>query len=197
MDMPLDLSIIIPVHNTEKWLPYLIESIRCQETEYTYEVIFVLDACDDYSLEIIENSGIADYIYSIDERACGIARNKGLDLAKGEYIWFIDSDDELLTKYAIQKAMDFAKGKNIVHIPFESDNFHTSCYAMVWQYIFKREFIGDTRFRREQPAEDNDFMDKMLAKLDEPMDSYDEPLYFYRYLREGSNMYRVMKGEKI
>lgn len=193
----MDLSIIIPVHNTEKFLPMLIESIRCQETDYEYEVIFVLDACTDGSKEVIENSGIADVIYECDEHACGIARNKGLDFAQGEYIWFIDSDDELLTEYAIQKALDFAKGKKIVHIPFESDNFHENCYAMVWQYIFSRELIGGTRFRREQPAEDNKFMDDILVKLTEVMDDYDEPLYFYRYLREGSNMFRHLRGEKI
>lgn len=196
----MDLSIIIPVHNTEQFLPMLIKSIKAQETDYKYEVIFVLDACTDGSKKVIEKSRIADVIYECNERACGIARNKGMSFAKGDYIWFVDSDDEFLTEYAIQKALDFIKKENVnvVHIPFESDKFNQSCYAMVWQYIFKREFIEDIQFRRKQPGEDNKFMEDVFTKLGGyNIPSYDESLYFYRYLREGSNMFRHFKGEVI
>ena len=193
-----DLSIIVPVHNTEKWLPELLKSIKEQKTDYEYECIFVLDSCTDNSQRIIEESGICDTLVNCSVHSCGIARNRGMEFATGRYVWFLDSDDYLLTDTAIQEAMDFVQGKRIVKIPFESDNFNSSCYAMVWQYIFERDLIGKQRFREEQPAEDNAFMDEMFGKVN-PMsiETYDFPLYFYRYLREGSNMERHLKGEKI
>ena len=193
-----DLSIICPVHNTEKWLPELLKSIKEQKTDYDYECIFVLDSCTDNSQRIIEESGICDTLVNCSVHSCGLARNRGMEFANGRYIWFLDSDDYLISDTAIQEAMDFVQGKRIVKIPFESDNFNSSCYAMVWQYIFSRELIGNQKFREEQPAEDNAFMDEMFGKVN-PMsiETYDFPLYFYRYLREGSNMERHLKGEKI
>lgn len=195
-----DLSVIVPVHNTEKWLPDLLKSLKEQETTYDVQYIFIFDSCDDNSKWIVEQSNISDILFSCEYGSCGLARNKGLELAQGKYIWFMDSDDYLTSNTAIQEAMDFIIEKNekIVKIPFESDKFNNSCYAMVWQYVFEREFIGNTRFRAEQPAEDNDFMDKIFKKINPTkIETYYYPLYFYRYLREGSNMFRVKNGEDI
>ena len=192
------LSIIVPVHNTEKWLPELLKSIKEQKTDYEFECIFIFDNCTDDSKAIVEQSGLCDINITCAVNSCGLARNRGLDMASGRYIWFLDSDDYLTTDTAIQEALDFVQGKRIVKIPFESDNFNSSCYAMVWQYIFERELIGKQRFRKEQPAEDNAFMDELFKRVrPETIETYDFPLYFYRYLREGSNMERVSRGEKI
>lgn len=193
-----DLSIICPVHNTEKWLPDLLKSLKEQKTDYEVEYIFVLDNCTDNSKGVIKQSGLCDTLVECAVNSCGLARNRGLDLASGNYIWFLDSDDYLTTDTAIQEAMDFVQGKKIVKIPFESDNFNSPCYAMVWQYVFDRKFIGTQRFREEQPAEDNAFMDEIFKRINPvTIETYDFPLYFYRYLREGSNMERHLKGEKI
>ena len=194
----VELSLIIPVHNTETWLPELINSLKEQKTDYELEYIFVLDNCTDNSKTIIEESGIANHIYECCVNSCGIARNKGLELATGKYIWFLDSDDYLLCDTAIQEALDFVQGKKIVRIPFTSDKFNASCYAMVWQYVFDHDLIKDIKFREEQPAEDNDFMDKVFMRVSKmQVEVYDFPLYFYRYLRPGSNMERFSRGESI
>lgn len=195
-----DLSVIVPAHNTENFIQDLIESLEAQETTYDVEYIFILDSCTDGTKDIIDKSGIADVTYSCEYHSCGLARNKGLELSQGKYIWFMDSDDYLTSNTAIQEAMDFITEKNekMIKIPFESDKFNNSCYAMVWQYLFERDFIGDTRFRAEQPAEDNDFMDKIFLKINPTkIETYYYPLYFYRYLREGSNMFRFKNGEDI
>jgi glycosyltransferase involved in cell wall biosynthesis len=194
----MDLSIIIPVYNTEKWLPEMLGSLKAQKHDYKVEIIFVLDSCTDNSKKTIEESGIADVIYECEVHSCGLARNKGLEFATGDYIWFLDSDDYLTESTAIQEALDFVQGKQIVRIPFESDKFNSPCYAMVWQYVFSKELIKGMKFREIQPAEDNDFMDRVFKRIN-PMrvEVYDFPLYFYRYLREGSNMERHKRGEKI
>lgn len=89
------ISIIIPVYNTAKYLPKLIDSIN-RQTYKNYEVIFIDDGSTDNSIEIIENF-LLNYQNGslIKQKNLGapIARNKGLTNAKGEYVLFFDSDD--------------------------------------------------------------------------------------------------------
>lgn len=90
-------SIIIPVFNVEKYLDRCIDSIL-KQTYQNYELIFINDASTDLSLNILK-----DYekkysqkikIYSFDKnKGQSVARNFGVEKAKGEYIFFIDADD--------------------------------------------------------------------------------------------------------
>lgn len=93
----LNLSIIVPIYNVDKYLKNCIESILSQ-TFNDYELILVNDGSTDCSGEI------CNYYKSIDSRIKVIhqenrgvssARNKGIHLAKGKYIAFVDPDDEI------------------------------------------------------------------------------------------------------
>lgn len=97
------LSIIIPIYNVEKYLKACVESILIQDIDFSLiEIILVNDGS-------IDNSGqTADtyaerypYISVIHQSNQGVsvARNAGLSQAKGDYIWFIDSDDILLKNF--------------------------------------------------------------------------------------------------
>jgi glycosyltransferase involved in cell wall biosynthesis len=91
------VSIIIPVYNSEKYLKECIESLLAQ-TLTNCEFIFVNDGSQDNSQAIIESCQIADSrIILINQENQGVsaARNKGLSLAKGEYVGFVDADDFL------------------------------------------------------------------------------------------------------
>lgn len=192
-----DLSIIIPVYNLERFLQPMIESLKAQKTEYTYEILWVLNNCTDRSEDIIRESGLGKILYCTVQ-GCGAARNTGIEEAKGEYIWMMDGDDYLLTDTAIQIAMETAKGNLVTRVPFKSNAFNRPYFSMVWQYIIKREFLNGIRFPHIQPCEDNVFTEKVLNKLGLTCHTYfslptvRQPLYFYNYLREGSNMYRVI-----
>ena len=92
----MKFSIIMPVYNAEKYIKQAVNSILDQDYE-DYELILVDDGSVDRSPDII------DEFVSLDKRIKGIhtlnrgvshARNQGLDIAEGEYILFIDSDDE-------------------------------------------------------------------------------------------------------
>ena len=197
------LSIIIPVYNLEPYIHRLIDSLKEQELKDEIEIIFVLNNCTDNSEQVIRNAGLGRILYCT-EQGCGNARNVGFDAAQGEYIWFMDGDDWLLSKTAVQEAIDTAKGNNVTWIPFASDNFRYQYFSMVWQYILHREFAKDIRFPNYQPCEDDAYMDMVLAKAGKNRYNYstlpkvDHPLYFYNYLRQGSNMYRVtVLREKI
>lgn len=89
------VSIIVPVYNVEKYLSKCIESILNQ-TLNDFELILVNDGSTDNSAKICEEYRIKDSrIILINKENGGLssARNAGLDIAKGKYIGFVDSDD--------------------------------------------------------------------------------------------------------
>jgi len=197
----MDMSIIIPCHNLENFIGVLIDSYKRQQHTCSVEYIFVLDACTDMTKGIIEHSGLECIILECDERSCGIARNIGMDVAKGKYVWFNDGDDWLTDDYAIQKAFDFAQGKHLCRINYAS-TYH-GYYSMVWQYVFSRQLINGIRFRREMPGEDDKFTKDVFDLVGISVDNFmdiqapTDTLYFYNYGREGSNMFRHNRGEQI
>ncbi|MBR6572631.1 MAG: glycosyltransferase [Clostridia bacterium] len=89
------VSIIVPVYNVEKYLEKCINSLRKQSLT-DIEIILVDDSSKDSSLEICQKAAAEDtrikVIHKVNEGA-GKARNAGLEIATGEYIGFIDSDD--------------------------------------------------------------------------------------------------------
>lgn len=94
----MKLSIIIPVYNVERYIERCLESVVCQQDVDTslYEVIVVNDGTPDKSMEIVEKySNVYSNISIISQSNQGLsaARNNGMKVAKGEYIWFVDSDD--------------------------------------------------------------------------------------------------------
>ncbi len=89
------LSIIIPIYNTAKYLPACLDSIT-KQVNNKVEIICINDGSTDSSLSILEKykTKINNlYIINQDNKGIGYSRNKGLSLAKGEYVLFIDSDD--------------------------------------------------------------------------------------------------------
>jgi len=91
----MKLSIIIPVYNVGEYIGECLESILNQPFK-DFEVICVNDGSTDNSLEILEKYKEKDNrIIIIDKKneGSGIARNAGIDIARGEYLFFIDGDD--------------------------------------------------------------------------------------------------------
>lgn len=93
------ITVIVPVYNTEAYLPQCIESIQNQ-TYQKLEIILVDDGSTDNSGKICDEYAKADdRIVVIHQKNGGVsvARNAGLDVAQGEYITFLDSDDYYVT----------------------------------------------------------------------------------------------------
>lgn len=102
--MPLaqpQISFIVPVYNSAKYLAKCLESILAQSIEK--EIICIDDGSTDNSLEILLNYArqysFISVVYSNSNKGQSNARNRGLDLARGEYIYFVDSDDLLVNNY--------------------------------------------------------------------------------------------------
>lgn len=108
----MKLSIIIPVYNGALLLNRCLDSIFAQETQYTYEVILIDDGSTDNTVEIIRARKELNIILLQQQNAGpAVARNKGIELAKGQYITFMDADDYWNQGY-IQKTVDFLNTHN-------------------------------------------------------------------------------------
>ena len=91
------VSIVVPVYNTEKYLNKCIESL-VEQSEKNIEIILINDGSTDGSLAICEDFQKRDSrirVISKENEGLGRARNTGLEVAHGEYITFVDSDDWL------------------------------------------------------------------------------------------------------
>lgn len=89
------ISIIVPIYNAEEHLDKCVKSILMQ-TEKNLELILVDDGSDDNSLKICKEYEKRDARVRVihqDNAGVSAARNQGIDIAEGEYIGFVDSDD--------------------------------------------------------------------------------------------------------
>lgn len=110
----LDLSIIVPVYNVEKYVRTCIESVYRQGLdEKRFELIIVNDGTKDHSMEmiadIIQQQHHNIIVINQANQGQSVARNNGLAQAKGEYILMIDSDDLLIdnsVKILLEKAIE-------------------------------------------------------------------------------------------
>lgn len=94
----MKLSIIIPVYNVEQYIGRCLQSCLCQPhvTAEDYELVIVNDGTKDNSMAVVEKmtSGCPNItIINQPNQGLSMARNAGLKAAKGEYVWFVDSDD--------------------------------------------------------------------------------------------------------
>ena len=94
------VSIVVPIYNCAAYLPMCIESI-IRQTYPNLDIILIDDGSSDNSLEICKEFAKKDSrIRVLHQENAGVsaARNAGIEMAEGEYITFVDSDDELLEK---------------------------------------------------------------------------------------------------
>lgn len=169
----MKVSIIIPVYNQENLLFRAIGSIPKRDD---IEVVVVDDGSSDRTWERLQaymtdsERNIKAYRNDVN-RGVGFARNIGLDHAAGDYIYGLDSDDELITE-AWELALDSLDGTDIVYVDgistdgsIWSVNEHTrDKYGAFWLKFVRREFIGDIRCDAVRWAEDKDFTLRLLDK---------------------------------
>ena len=129
--MKIKLSIIIPVYNAKDTLPRAIKSINHQNLiikNFKVEIIIIIDDGKNYreiipklkkgiTIKIIKTNGI--------KTGPGNARNIGIDKAKGDFIGFLDADDEWSKNY-LRKMLELAKKNGIAIAPtrvYDQNNF--------------------------------------------------------------------------
>lgn len=113
-DIEVDLMIIVPAYNSEKWIEECVNSIISQKTEYSFRVVFIDDGSTDDTGKILDKYIKYDMVKVIHQKNKGYsgARNTALKMINSKYIMFVDSDDYLLPN-AIQCLLDLAIKKDI------------------------------------------------------------------------------------
>lgn len=122
------VSVIVPVYNVEKYVGECLDSILNQ-TLKDIEIIVLNDGSTDDSLKIIKKYAEQDSrirVYNHENRGLGPTRNRGITLAKGKYLAFVDSDDtivpdalETLYNRAVEQGADIVEGE--VMLIYEND----------------------------------------------------------------------------
>lgn len=101
----------MPVYNREKTLTDCITSLLQQETEYGYEIVCIDDGSTDKSLKLLKELQTHNedkvIVYSQPNGGVSVARNKGIELARGKFFGFVDSDDTVSPLF-VEKMMDAA-----------------------------------------------------------------------------------------
>ena len=190
----MKLSIITPYYNTLPYIQKLNEVLEGQLDE-TIEWIIVDDGCNEKELDKLKAK-----VIHLPENSGGASkpRNVGLDMARGKYIAFIDSDD-IVSKdyiYRIIKAMD--KKTDIIYLSWISRHHNIRIIdkppkwnCAVWCRVYKRDLIGDVRFDENlRIAEDWKFNEQI-----KPRSScyIEQRVYLYNSERKGS----LIRSEKV
>lgn len=194
-------SIIIPAHNAEGHIVQALKSIRSQSFT-DYELIVVCDSCTDQT-EWIAGTVYGARTAKVDYHLDGLTRNAGIDMARGEWILFLDDDDWWLHEYVLDMLknaiecranqrtdmifFDFI-WKGVGYIPQ-----HTPGSVAVWNKCWRREFIGETRFSDLPHWSDVGFHRAMMDKC--PVyATFGYPMYYYNYLKPGSISWQAEQG---
>lgn len=147
------ISIIIPVFNAERYLKECLDSVKNQ-TLADLEILCINDGSTDGSGEICAQYAVADPRFQVVNQpnaGQSAARNRGLELASGEYVMFVDSDD-LLFPEACRKAWETARetGAEIVSFLFRHMN-HPARDRRLARKIRKNVFTDEmAKFRLTQ-----------------------------------------------
>ena len=176
------ISVIVPVYNVEPYIEECIESIQNQ-THINLEIILVDDGSKDTSGDICNQYAAYDErIVVIHQENGGLsaARNAGIEVAKGDYIAFVDSDDYVGTT-VYEDMLKLIKEHDLDIIEFTAfrDKSGTiiegcndgqleifdkedalrlamhDCFVPAWSKLYKRSAIGDVRFPVGRKFEDS------------------------------------------
>lgn len=213
--MDILVSVIIPIYNVEKYLNRCIESVMNQ-TYKNLEIILVDDGSPDQCGNICDEWALKDSRIKVIHKENGglsDARNAGMNIAVGEFIAFIDSDDvvhSLFIQYLLETMLEqnadivecgVRKFSTEINFPLKDKGntiFFTKIEALrelifdgdirqhVWNKLYRKKVIADVKFPVGKINEDEFWTYKVVGKAEKICKIENE---FYGYFqREGSIM---------
>lgn len=201
------ISVIVPVYNAEKTLPKCVDSIR-KQTYDKLEIILINDGSNDSSLEICKLLAEKDNrIKVIDKKNTGVSdtRNVGLDIATGDFVTFVDSDDfiqadmyDKMINSAIDNASQVVACKfKLIHEASQDDYKEpyikqafagelkyfiidkNSVHGSACRLLIERASMGDLRFVKNIKIKEDLLFTVELLKSVAKTSIVDESLYNY------------------
>lgn len=209
------VSVIVPVYNVEKYLSRCLDSLLSQ-TFTDFEALCINDGSRDGSLEILKQYAAKDsriQIISQENQGLSEARNKGVSLAKGQYIYFLDSDD-VIHPQLLEICWHMAESKNADFVcfsfiegeattPFINYDINTLSYKETqtplffqkkrhkwkisvhsWNKFYKKDLLKDISFIPHITTEDVPYTYSVLHKKPKTI-ILNIPLYYHTYNPEG------------
>lgn len=220
-ERPPLVSVVVPVYAVENFLPTCVKSII--EQSYTdLEILLVNDGSPDSSGSICEHFASTDTRIRVIHKTnggLGSARNAGVDIAMGEYICFVDSDDWVDRDYVKNLLADvYSTNSQIAVCGFTTEYPHRSDVrglrregilsseealfglygpdylplVVIWNKLFKTELLRANRFREDMVHEDEQISAALFLSATRVV-CRSQSLYHYR-VREDSITDRQMKS---
>lgn len=201
------VTVIVPVYNQEKLITKALESIPLRKD---IEIIVIDDGSTDKTWDSMmrfrnEHEEFINLVllYNEDNKGVSYTINCGLDIAKGEYVVLLGSDDYFLTKRFEEIVDNYLTGKDLVYFNLEINdktiwqvNEKTSRDPFVGSVKFmKREFIGDTRNPVDKRATEDWFFYQDLLKKNPTEYFTGITAKHYNFPREGSLSNLSSKGQ--
>lgn len=194
------ISVIIPIYNQEVLVLKALDSIPKNDD---IEIIVINDCSTDNTLNVLyEYQKNRDIIILNNEtnRGVGYTVNRGYDIAQGEYIVLLGSDDYFITE-EFNKIYPYLNGTDLVYFNLRINDLtvwrvnEISSRGYVGSVKFmRREFIGNTRCPDKRQAEDFDFFQELLKK--NPTEFFtDLTIKHYNFPREGSLYWNMTHKE--
>lgn len=188
----IKVSIIIPIYNVENYLRECLDS-AINQTLKEIEIICVNDGSTDSSIDILnEYKSIYPELIIVNQENKGLsgARNTGLNIANGEYIYFFDSDDIIDNKLC-EECYNLCKENDLDIITFDAEVFYDKSYIGEKNFNYNRKNL----LQENIVFDGQQFYNK--AKLSK---AYRSPvwlyLYKYTYLKEkGLNFFEGILHE--
>jgi hypothetical protein len=210
------ISVIVPVFNVEKYLRRCLESL-CNQTLQEIEIICVNDCSTDKSAEILQqySQNYKNFTrLNLEKNQGGSnARNVGLALAQGEYLAFVDSDDEIdldfyekLYSKAKEENSDMVKGQAIEITYDGKKNFvkqtaagNKLFFLSYWlTAIYKKSLIVENNISfstKHSLGEDLLFLNQCLMATKDL--KLVDGIFYYYHRRENSSDAKILSEEKI
>lgn len=205
------ISIIIPAYNTEKYIGRCLDSVLSQSFT-DFEILVVDDGSNDKTGEIVQKYARQDKRISyIKQRHMGTgkARNKGLELARGELIAFIDSDDYIDTDY-LEKLLPrngedivfsgYARpnqnGKIVEKVELKEDFGSRLVAPTVWAKIYRRDFITKNKLSFLDTDIGEDVWFNLMAALYAQNVKFLNYVGYYWYINKNSVINKKYKSYK-
>lgn len=142
----VEVSVVVPVYNVEDYVGECLESL-INQTLKDIEIICINDGSTDDSLKILEEYSKKDNrikVFSQENSGLSATRNNGIQVAEGNYIYFIDADD-FLELTALEELLKISKKTNCDFIIFKLINFYDNTYEKYTSNYYEMEFLKPFR----------------------------------------------------
>ena len=139
----IKVSVIVPVFNSSEYIGATLDSIINQNFD-AFEIIVVDDGSKDNSLEIINDklsaTDIPNTVFHQENQGVSAARNKGIELSKGDYLVFVDADD-YITPNHLKELYNGETDFSLIQIVKEDANSTSEPHIYSQDFISTKEFV--------------------------------------------------------